>query len=137
MCKISDQIKFCTCGPDIDIEDLENYWIFYRRNPDKNEMIIGDTLLPSELDPKDLAYNHQTLKKRINESDAFDLPLESQSGDRLLIHLTTPMTNITSVDEYEFVFKEAWKSCESNSWELMGMFDALRKRKVSQLRSSK
>ena len=53
MCKVSDQIKFCTCGPEMDIEELDNYWIFYRRNPHKNEMVIGVTLPPSELDPKD------------------------------------------------------------------------------------
>ena len=87
-------------------------------------------MIPSELDPKDLIYNHQTLEKRINESDAFDIPLAPQSGDRLLIHLSTPMDDITSIDDYEFVFKEVWESCESNSLELMGMFDELSKGKV-------
>ena len=137
MCKVSDQIKFCTCGPDTDIEELDNYWIFYRRNPHKNEMVIGDTLLPSELDPNDLAYNQKVLETRINESDAFDIPFEPQSGDRLLIRLTTPMGDITSVDDYEFVYKEIWVKCESNTWELMGMFDELKKGKIIQLRSSK
>ena len=127
MCKVSDQIKFCTCGPEMDIEELDNYWIFYRRNPYKNEMVIGKTLLPSELDPNDLAYNQKVLETRINECNAFDIPLEPQSGDRLLIHLTTPMGDITSVDDYDFVFKVAWESCESNPWELIGMYDELKK----------
>ena len=131
MCKVSNRIKFCTCGPDMEIDEMDNYWIFYRRNTDKNEMIIGDTLLPSELDTKDLAYNHQTLEKRINESDAFDIPLEPQSGDRLLIHITTTRANINSIDHYEFVYQEAWKSCESNPWELMGMFDEFRKGSIN------
>ena len=126
MCKVSNQIKFCTCGPNTEIEELDNYWVFYRRNPDKNEMIIGDTLLPSELDPKDRVYNQKLLEKRINESDAFDVPLKPQSGDRLIIHLTTPMGDINSVDDYEFAYKEAWAICESNPRELMGMFDELR-----------
>ena len=115
MCKVSDQIKFCTCGPEMDIEELDNYWIFYEEIHPKSEMVIGDTLLPSELDPKDLdAYNQKALKTRINECDAFDIPLEPQSGDRLLIHLTTPMGDITSVDDYEFVYKEIWGKCESS-----------------------
>ena len=137
MCKVSYQIKFCTCGSDTDIEELDNYWIFYRRNPHKNEMVIGVTLPASELDPKDSTYNQKALEKRINECDAFDIPLEPQSGDRLLIHLATPMGDITSVDDYEFVYKEVWGKCESNTWELIGMFDELKKGKIIQLRSSK
>lgn len=49
MCLVSDKIKFCTCDEeDIEIEELNNYWILYRYNPDKFEKIVGMFILPRE-----------------------------------------------------------------------------------------
>ena len=41
MCIVSDKIKFCTCDPEIEIEDMDNYWVLYRRDTDKNEPVMG------------------------------------------------------------------------------------------------
>jgi len=45
MCKVSDKIKFCTCGSDtIDTDELNNYWKLYRYN-DKKETEIAKGIL--------------------------------------------------------------------------------------------
>ena len=33
MCQVSDQIKFCTCASDIDVEEMDNFWVLHRRGP--------------------------------------------------------------------------------------------------------
>ena len=38
MCEISDDLKLCTCS---NAEELENYWVLYCFNKDKNELMVG------------------------------------------------------------------------------------------------
>ena len=104
MCQVSDQIKFCTCASDIDIEEMDNYWVLHRRDPNKNDMVMGSVNSLIGIDEKDFEINHKILEKRINESDAFDIPLALQAGDTLHIHITTPKADINTEDNYASVF---------------------------------
>ena len=126
MCKVSDQIKFCSCASNIDIEEMDNYWVLHRRNPNKNDLVIGSVISLTGLDERNFKINHKILEKRINESDAFDIPLALQTGDTLHIHLTTPQTDITLEDDYAFLYKKKWRRCNYDIWSLLGMYDILK-----------
>ena len=78
------------------------------------------------LDKKDFEINHKMLEKRINESDAFDIPLALQAGDTLHIHITTPKADINAEDNYAFVYQEKWTRCDYDMWSLLGMYFVLK-----------
>ena len=126
MCHVSDQIKFCTCASNIDIEEMDNYWLLHRQDPNKNDMVMGSVNSLIGIDEKDFEINHKMLEKRINESDAFDIPLALQAGDTLHIHITTPKADINAEDNYAFVYQEKWTRCDYDMWSLLGMYDVLK-----------
>ena len=125
MCRVSDQIKFCTCAIDINVEEMDNYWVLYRRDPNKNDMVMGCVNSLLGLDRKNFEVNYRILEKRINESYAFDIPLALKAGDTLHINLTTPKTEIYAEDNYAFVYNTKWTRCDYNMWSLLGMYDVL------------
>jgi hypothetical protein len=45
MCKISDQIKLCSCEIE-QLEELKNYWVL-RRPYESDEAIIGMIMVPA------------------------------------------------------------------------------------------
>ncbi|MEJ6687445.1 MAG: hypothetical protein QNK70_09235 [Crocinitomicaceae bacterium] len=131
MCRVSDKIKFCTCDPDIEIEDMDNYWVLYRRDTDKNEPVMGSISCLIGLDKKDFKINQKILEKRINEPDAFDIPIILQPGDELHIHLTTPRSNVFAEDDYAFVYQEKWECCDYEWFSYIGMFDVVKQGSVN------
>lgn len=76
MCIITEKIKLCTCKPS-STNRLQHYWVLYRRNKDKNEIIVGELMLPSFewFHPHEHKKNYATLENRVNESDVFDVPI--------------------------------------------------------------
>ena len=66
MCTVSDKIKFCTCNVG-EADILNHYWVLYRHNKDKNELIIGETILPDDFIPF-YEENKEILLKRLNDS---------------------------------------------------------------------
>lgn len=124
MCKVNDQIKFCSCNID-DIEELKNYWIFYRYQKDKNEIIMGMCMLPVRWDPEIIEHNETTILKRINETGAFDTDLEPKFKDRLeiVLHWVDGIGNPPEEFSYEplhlgFEFKKGkWQPCSYDFFE--------------------
>jgi hypothetical protein len=124
MCKVSDQIKFCTCDID-NLEELTNYWIFYRYHRDKNEIIVGSYMFPVRWNPAIVEHNEATLLKRINESDAFDTDLRPKYKDRLEIVLHWKDANDTAPEDLfngplhlGFEFKKGkWQPCTYDYFE--------------------
>lgn len=93
-------------------------------------MIMGSVNCLIGLDEREYKINHTILEKRINESDAFDIPLVLQAGDELHIHLTTPKTDLNSEDNYAFVYKAKWICCDYDMWSLLGMYDVMKQGSV-------
>jgi len=87
MCKISDKIKFCTCGSVTkNTRKLKNYWVLNRLKTDGFEFLVGSFILPNELS-ENFEINKKTILKRLKESDAFDIPISFQNEDTLVIYL--------------------------------------------------
>jgi hypothetical protein len=82
MCRLSAKLKLCTCEV-ASVAELAGFWVLHRFKPGKQELIIGELVMPDELDARVETYNLSMLKQRLNEADAFDVDLKPQPGDRL------------------------------------------------------
>lgn len=87
MCEVSGKLKLCTCNA-TSVEKLKHYWILYRYNREKNNIIIGDFILPYMLDEEMVIKNKAVLLKRLNEEDAFDIDIFPKNKDRLQLTFT-------------------------------------------------
>ncbi len=116
MCEITDQIKFCTCTQG-HYSKLPHYWLYYRVGEMKEELCMGDARTPFEYFVSDFKANEIKLANRLNESDAFDIPIKPIDGDRLEIVIN----NLKSYEErvvYSFRFKKRkWTIDEFDSFE--------------------
>ena len=116
MCKISDKIKFCTCvDEDVEIEKLDNYWILYREDKSKKlDFIIqiGEFVLTENMS-SNFEFNKNTILKRLNEDDAFDMPIQFKKNDYLQVNLISK--NDLEKILYSFWFYYGtWKFDDSN-----------------------
>jgi hypothetical protein len=100
---------------------------FYRHNNDRNEIVIGMPILPDDFFSF-YVENKETQSKRLNESDAFDVPIDFKSRDHLEIvfnnHFDKP-----GVDrmEYTFVYKAGmWRLTENNPFHLESHFNDIK-----------
>lgn len=122
MCQVSDKIKFCTCanGP---VENLKHYWLLYRYNKDKNDNCMGMPMMPTSMSDLSFEENQATLLSRLNEPDAFDIPLTVKARDIIEIVIN----NKSATQEpftYSFQFKKGkWIAEETDPFEIMNHFD--------------
>jgi hypothetical protein len=126
MCLVSDKIKFCTCNVG-EAHILNHYWILYRHNKDKNELVIGMTILPDDFTPF-YEENKEIISRRLNDTDAFDIPIDFKNRDHLEIvfnnHFDKPGVNRM---EYYFVYKAGmWRLTENNPFHLESHFDDIK-----------
>jgi len=125
MCKVSDQIKFCTCNSD-SYEDLPHYWLLYRINHDKFEHVLGEAMMSFDFLQPHFELNKEILVKRLNEPDSFDKPMDFKPDDQLKI-----VINNLAKDEQErmlFCFRYEngkWVEEEFHVFDLMIRYDEL------------
>jgi hypothetical protein len=107
MCLVSEKIKLCSCNkPDF----KRHYWIFHRFSAEKNDLVIGEALLPAYIDPATDALNKNLLLQLLNQEDIFDFELVPQEKDRLqLSFLVKPIYGDDHLS-YGFEFrKRKWR----------------------------
>lgn len=122
MCKITNTIKFCTCINDnIDIDELDQYWVLHRFNKDKDECIMGLPMLPDHLHPM-FKINADIISKALNTPEAFDKKIKFNNADRLEIVLGNNSDDDRRFS-YTYEFSQGqWKSVESDCFELMNKY---------------
>ena len=125
MCKVSDKIKFCTCSEgEINIDELENYWILYRLKTEGFEILIGSFYLPNE-HLENFELNKQTILKRLTETDAFDIPIEFKNEDILAIYLDKNKKWEDLVLSFRYK-KRKWIYEQYDPLEIGGRYDQLK-----------
>jgi hypothetical protein len=129
MCLVSDKIKFCTCVGG-SVKKLEHYWILYRFDKEKNEMYMGMPTMPTSMSDFNYKENQATLLVRLNESDAFDVPMHFKEKDILEIVINnTP--DIYEPFIYSFRYnKGKWLTEETDPFEIMNHFDEEKNGKI-------
>lgn len=123
MCLISGKIKFCTCKA-TSAEKLQNYWVLHRRNKNKNEIIVGEVVLPYDLIDLNYETNQTILEKRVNEPTAFDVPLVFKNNDVLEIVFNNNEFYKRTVYGFKY-HKSQWKIHEIDTFHLIGHFDKI------------
>ncbi len=122
MCIVSDKIKFCTCVNG-SVENLKHYWILYSFNKDKNFACMGEPMMPTSMRDLSFEENQSTLLNRLNEPDAFDVPLKFKAKDLLEIVINNT-SNFYETFTYTFKFKKGkWEAEETDPFDIMNHFD--------------
>ncbi|WP_449436534.1 hypothetical protein [Pedobacter steynii] len=75
MCTISNKLKLCTCKTK-DLYRLKNFWVLHRFVKGKNEMILGEMILPNFNPLIDVALNEKVLVALLNDGNIFDVAFE-------------------------------------------------------------
>lgn len=133
MCKLTNNIKFCTCIDDNkNIEELNHYWVLHRFNKDKNELVMGLPMFPDHLLPN-FKDNEEQLTKALNTPEAFDKNINLKSKDRIEVLLNNKANDNKSYN-YTFEYKNGqWKPIESDCFELTNHYDRLIKGKLKEI----
>jgi hypothetical protein len=119
MCLVSDKVKFCTCKS---INRLKHYWIIYRFNKNKNELILGQPIFPSDLISPFYETNQATFLKRLNELDAFDTPIKFKTKDLIEIVLNSNDYENSLTYAYKYS-KGKWEITEHYCYDLLSRYD--------------
>ncbi len=133
MCRIANTIKLCTCGA-ASIAELKHYWVFYRYDKNKDEVMIGEVLIPVAWgDPEMIALNEAMLLQRLNEADAFDVNLSPKNKDRLLIAIGVGDKS-SGYHNYGFMWQgKKWVSCPYQYFEWTWKHDEIQFGKVDSI----
>jgi hypothetical protein len=123
MCLVSEKIKFCTCVTD-SVDKLNNYWILYRFDKTKDDCIVGMPSMPPEWGDPNFVINNHTLEVRLNEPDAFDIPIKFKAKDQFEIVFNNHSKNEENRLTYCFIFKNGkWIQEEYDVFELMNRYE--------------
>lgn len=129
MCTVSSKLVLCSCSPK-SVDSLKHYWVLYRFVEGKNECILGDCIFPFNLYPEAEALNWKTLRKRMNEPDAFDVDLKPIEKDRLQIHFSCGPEYYEFVD-YGFEYKNGkWRKKKFEFFDWLAHWDELKTGKI-------
>lgn len=85
MCKITNKLILCSCDIGLDFHD--NHWVLNRIRGGKEEIIIGQPMLPYDLDPEVESYNVALIEEMMNQGNCFDFETEFQEKDQLVLFL--------------------------------------------------
>ena len=134
MCKVSDKLLLCTCKAE-NIDSLKNYWVFYRRNKNKNLFIVGSMIIPYAQEENIEKYNEGTLLRLMNTPSTFDVDLKPKAGDRIQLHFTV---NDEQFMNYGFEYKRSkWILHAYNQFEWDEKYDESKHGKIVNALQSK
>ena len=122
MCIVSDKIIFCTCNGNY--EELQHYWVLYRRTGRKNVIVVGEPMMPTSMRDLNFEQNNNTLLARLNEPEAFDLPMNFKEKDRLDMVINNKATEIDLRFSYSFESRNGkWNFIESDPFDIENHFN--------------
>jgi len=123
MCLVSDKIKFCTCISK-NYETLKHYWLLYRHDKDKDEFVLGSPILPTSMRDLNFEINQSTLLARLNEPDAFDVPLQLKTDDRLVVTINCQSDEVENPFTYAFDYKNGeWITSTDDPFDLINNYN--------------
>ena len=88
MCKISTQLKLCTCKTK-QAETLKHYWILYRPHFSGME-ILGSINAPADIIMETNLYNEETFNTLLNAGNCFDVDMKVGEKDVLQLYFSCP-----------------------------------------------
>ena len=119
MCKVSDQIKFCTCTDVDDIEASASYWILHQPYENNDEITIGMCMPPTSFRDTNFEWNEKVILDRLNGGSAFDKPFQFTKKDRLEVVVKMMQESYNYFFEYN---GRKWKAIKEDVFELMSYY---------------
>lgn len=116
MCTVSDKIILCICEIK-DVYKLKHFWILFRFNPDKGQLIIGQPFGFDVLLQNKNPDNPKLLCDRLNTGNLFDKPMIIEEKDRL--HISIHFKENENPTDYGFTYNNGeWEIIEFDyfSW---------------------
>ena len=125
MCIVANKIKFCSCT-NRSVNKLDHYWILHRFNEGKDMLTIGEPIMSYEMTHPAYEINADLLRQRLNDNDAFDIPITFEENDQLEIVFNHLAKDTSKRVTYCFKYKEGkWQSEDYEPFELMNHYDEL------------
>lgn len=84
MCTVSNNLKLCSCAI-ADFDEIKYYWELHRFKKGKDEMVVGEVMMPCFNEKVDHRLNGKTILEALNRGDAFDFEPDFRNKD--LLHL--------------------------------------------------
>lgn len=111
MCTISNKLKLCTCKTK-EVYNLKHFWVLHRWVKGKNEMVLGQPVLPYYNSLVDIKLNKNILLTLLNEGNIFDFDIELKDKD--LLHIAFKYNDDDwQHHDYGFEFKKGkWRDTE-------------------------
>lgn len=110
MCKISESITLCTCKAK-STESLKNYWSLHRLGKENDISIVGEVFMNYNFSIEDYNEMQQQLLLKLNEGSIFDVVVNFESNDKLVIVICEIF--------FEFVFIDGlWHCVDYDYFEL-------------------
>jgi hypothetical protein len=114
MCKISNEIKLCSCG-DKDVP-LTNMWIL-RANSISEHKLVGEFFASEDKEEAIEKLNYNLLLNKLNKNNLFDFDYVPENGDELEIRICQDNKRSQEV-VFVFYFKHCWtKKMPLQFWE--------------------
>lgn len=111
MCTISNKLKLCTCKTK-DVYLLKNFWVLHRLIKGKNEIVVGEVMLPYLNPLVDIESNKKTLLNLLNDRNVFDCNIALKNKD--LLHIALKFDGDEwQHNNYGFEFKKgSWENVD-------------------------
>lgn len=116
MCKVSKELKLCSCGGEVseaDLARLDNHWMYERLGTGEQTLLkLGEAVIHiDEVERLNLAR----LREILNERNCFDFELVPKENDRL--HLWFTFKESPNKKHFEFKYEEgAWQFTGEMDW---------------------
>lgn len=128
MCTSSDNLKLCSCKAKSS-HQLQNYWALFRRNKNKNIMLVGEVMINYVYSKAQYKEDYSILEYLINEDGVFDIPMTFKNKDLLLLVFNNHQDTKRSTYEFQST-KEQWKKSDKGEFYLDGFCDEIQFGKV-------
>ncbi len=116
MCTVSDKLKLCTCTNLSQVSAPRSYWVLYREDKGKPDIVLGMPVMPTQVPAQIFLNNKVLLLKRLNEPGIFDFKTEFRDNDRLFLHFDCG--NAQWVD-YTFTYAgDSWEEIFTDPFDL-------------------
>ncbi|MEY5049700.1 MAG: hypothetical protein RLZZ175_3059 [Bacteroidota bacterium] len=114
MCKISESITLCTCKAK-STESLKNYWSLHRFSNENESFIVGEVFMNYNFSIEDYNEMQQQLLLKLNKGDIFDVIINFESNDKLVIAICETI--------FEFIYvEELWQCVDYDYFELVNNY---------------
>lgn len=136
MCIISSKIKFCSCvDENIQVDELNHYWVLNRYNKRKNSFTIGEIKLPYSSVEIDFNENLNIITNALEEQNTFDKKINFKEKDVLQIVLNNSSENHEEILEFEFEYKSGkWqRRIDEDPFYLMNNFDEVHSGEIKEI----